>query len=168
GAMAASGETTTLLGDAAAHAGSALAGLADFGRDAWSTIGDLLDAIEPLLPALAEFLATTLDLGVALGGGLLDAVGVVIEIVAGLVDTFMLLDENTQTILVTIGLAAIAWSKYGDAIVGVVNSLRSAVEIGAEFLRGAVGPSGLQGGLQNLGDSADVAAAKAEDRKSVV
>jgi len=168
GAMAASGETTTLLGDAAAHAGSALAGLADFGRDAWSTIGDLLDAIEPLLPALAEFLATTLDLGVALGGGLLDAVGVVIEIVAGLVDTFMLLDENTQTILVTIGLAAIAWSKYGDAIVGVVNSLRSAVEIGAEFLRGAVGPSGLQGGLQNLGDSADVAAAKADKFKGAV
>ena len=168
GAMAASGETTTLLGDAAAHAGSALAGLADFGRDAWSAVGDLLDAIEPLLPALAEFLATTLDLAVALGGGILDAVGLVIDIVAGLVDTFMLLDENTQTILVTIGLAAIAWSKYGDAVVGVVKSLQSAIEIGVEFLRGAVGPSGLQGGLQNLGDTADVAAAKADKFKGAV
>lgn len=168
GAMAASGETTTLLGDAAAHAGSALAGLADFGRDAWNTIGDLLDAIEPLLPALAEFLATTLDLAVALGGGILDAVGLVIDIVAGLVDTFMLLDENTQTILITIGLAAIAWSKYGDAVVGVVKSLQSAIEIGVEFLRGAVGPSGLQGGLQNLGDTADVAAAKADKFKGAV
>lgn len=168
GAMAASGETTTLLGDAAAHAGSALAGLADFGRDAWSTIGDLFDAIEPLLPALAEFLATTLDLAVALGGGILDAVGLVIDIVAGLVDTFMLLDENTQTILITIGLAAIAWSKYGDAVVGVVKSLQSAIEIGVEFLRGAVGPSGLQGGLQNLGDTADVAAAKADKFKGAV
>src|SRR5690606_41486587 len=33
---------------------------------------------------------------------------------------------------------------------------------------GAVGPSGLQGGLQNLGDSADVAAAKADKFKGAV
>lgn len=169
GAMAATGETTSMLGDAAAHLGSAFEGLANFGRDVWGMLGDLLAAIEPLLPFVAELLADALDLGLAFGDVLLGGIGAVINIIGGLVETFMLLDENTQTIITTLLLGAVAWSKFGGPILGVIDSMKTMIGLGVEFGKGAFTKGGsLELGLQAVGDSADIAADKARNFKAAV
>ena len=79
GATSALGSETGVLGESMIGLGAHLEGAAQFTRDLFGFMGDLLGAVEPLIPVIADLAGKVLDLTVGLAGGLLDAVGWVVD-----------------------------------------------------------------------------------------
>lgn len=157
GAIAASGDAATVLGEAAVHVGKSFEGAANFGRDLWALIGDLLGAIEPLIPAIADLAATALDLATGLGGGLLGAVSALITgPLAWLFELFSNLSESGQQFVLISLLIGTALGKNREIISDVAGRLASLVGKVFDFVEAS---GGLGGAIGALGSSAQEAAA---------
>lgn len=157
GALAASGDAATVLGEAAVHVGKSFEGAADFGRDLWGLIGDLLNAVEPLIPTIADLAATILDLATGLGGGLLGAVSALITgPLAWLFELFSNLSESGQQFVLTSLLIGTVLGKNREIISDVAGRLASLVGKVFDFVDAS---GGLGGAIGALGSSAQTAAA---------
>lgn len=128
GATSALGAETTLLGDAAVTLGSSLEGVAGLGKSFYGLLGDLLGAVEPLLPVVAELISDVLGLGVALGTGLFDALGVVVSLVGKVVELFTKLPVGLQETALVAGAGALAFGKMKSGLELAIPILTSGLD----------------------------------------
>ena len=128
GATTALGSETGVLGDAFLTLGSSMQGAADFTKAVWELMGHLLDAVSPLAPVLADLVGDFMELTYALGGGLISALGWVVDLVGLLIDGFTSLPEWVQETALVVGIGAMSFGKLKGGIELVIPLLTSAWE----------------------------------------
>ena len=116
GATTALGSETGVLGDAMLGLGAHLDGAAQFTRDLWGLMGDLYGAIEPLIPAVADLAGDVLGLALTLGGGLVDALSLVVDLIGWLVEGFSELPMWVQDATLVVGLFTLGFDKIKGAV----------------------------------------------------
>ena len=129
GATSALEAETGLLGEAALTLGASLGGVAEFGRAVWGLFGDLLEAVEPLLPVVAQLIGDVVELGVGLGTGLVDALSVVVGWIAQAVDWFTQLPLGVQETALVVLAGALAFNKLQGAIGLAIPMLQSGLDL---------------------------------------
>lgn len=128
GATSALGAETTLLGGAAVTLGSSLEGVSGLGKAFYGLLGDLLDAVEPLLPVVAELISDVLGLGVALGTGLINTLSGVVGLVGEAVEWFTKLPVGLQETALVAGAGALAFGKMKSGLELAIPLLTSGVD----------------------------------------
>lgn len=116
GATTALGSETGVLGDAMLGLGSHLDGAAQFSRDLFGLMGDLLDAFEPLIPVVADLAGDVLSLAFTLGGGLVDALSMVVDLIGWLIEGFSELPMWVQDATLVVGLFTLGFGKIKGAV----------------------------------------------------
>ena len=116
GATTALGSETSVLGDAMLGLGAHLDGAAQFTRDLWGLMGDLFDAVEPLIPVVADLAGDVLGLALALGGGLVDALSMVVDLIGWLIEGFSELPMWVQDATLVVGLFTLGFGKIKGAV----------------------------------------------------
>ena len=156
GATTALGSETGVLGDAMLGLGAHLDGAAQFTRDLFGLMGDLLNAFEPLIPVAADLVGEVLELGFALSGGLVDAISWVVQLVGSLIEEFSELPMWMQETALVVGAGALAFGKLKGGLDLAIPALSSGLDTlklwtmyGKENTVGVLGE--LLGGFAGMG-----------------
>src|SRR5699024_2185303 len=116
GATTALGSETCVLGDAMLGLGAHLAGAAPFTRDLWGLMGDLFAAAAPLIPVVAYLPRGVLGLALALRGGLVGGLSMVVGLIGWLIEGFAELAMWVQDATLVVGLFTLGFGKIKGAV----------------------------------------------------
>lgn len=128
GATTALGSETSVLGDALLTLGAHLEGAADLTKSFWGLLGDLLEAVEPLIPTVADLVGTVMELTLSMAGGLVGALSGVVSLIGSVLEGFSNLPMWIQETTLVVAGGALAFNKMQSGIGAVIPLLQSGLE----------------------------------------
>lgn len=116
GATAALGSETSVLGGALITLGAHLGGAAELTKSFWGLLGNVLEAVEPLIPTIADLAGTVMELTLSLADGLVDVLSWVVGLVGSLIEAFAELPQWMQETALVVGIGALAFGKLSTGM----------------------------------------------------